>query len=143
MGYGIPAAVGAQLGCPDDLVVAVTGDGSLQMGMPELGTAKEQKLPLKILLLNNQYLGMVKQLQYSYCDRRYTAVQFTDNPEFKYFAKAYGAAYISVAKAEELPEAMAQFIGQPGMVILEAFVTPEENVYPMVVGDKGLDEMEM
>jgi len=143
MGYGIPAAVGAQIGCPEDLVVVITGDGSFQMGMPELGTAKEQKLPLKILLINNQYLGMVKQLQDCYCGKRYTSVEFADNPEFRYIAKAYNAAYFSVTGKEELNDAVAKFLAEPGMSLLEAFVTYEENVYPMVVGDKGLDEMEM
>ncbi|HCP14258.1 MAG TPA: biosynthetic-type acetolactate synthase large subunit [Peptococcaceae bacterium] len=142
MGYGIPAAVGAQLACPKDPVVVITGDGSFQMGMPELGTAKEQKLPLKVLLLNNSYLGMVKQLQDCYIEGRHTAVTFTDNPEFKYLAKAYDALYLKVEEAEELPAALAKFIQHPGMVILEARVAPEENVYPMVLGGRGLDQME-
>lgn len=143
MGYGIPAAVGAQLADPKALVVAITGDGSFQMNNMELGTAREQKLPLKILLLNNSHLCLVKQLQDCYCNQKHTAVSFTDNPEFKHFAKAYGAAYLSLEKAEDLPQVMESFLSSPGMVILEAFVTWEENVYPMVVGDRGLDEMEL
>ena len=143
MGYGIPAAIGAQLACPKDPVVVITGDGSFQMGMPELGTAKEQKLPLKILLLNNSYLGMVKQLQDCYVGARHTAVTFTDNPDFKYLAKAYGALYLQVTKAGDLPEALNSFMKHSGMVILEAKVDPRENVYPMVLGGKGLDQMEL
>lgn len=143
MGYGIPAAIGAQIACPGDLVVVISGDGSFQMGMPELGTAKEQKLPIKVLLMNNSYLCLVKQLQECYIEGAcHIATPFTDNPEFKYIAKAYDALYLKAETAEEVEPALARFLKHPGMAIMECKVTAEENVYPMVRGGRGLDEME-
>lgn len=141
MGYGIPAAVGAQVAFSNRTVVVVTGDGSFQMGMSELGTALEQNLPLKILLLNNQCLGMVKQLQDHYCDGRHVAVNICKNPDFHHLALAFGALSLRVDKEEELPEKMAQFISHDGMALLEVKVARGENVYPMVLGGKGLNEM--
>ncbi|MDR1193982.1 MAG: biosynthetic-type acetolactate synthase large subunit [Peptococcaceae bacterium] len=141
MGYGIPAAIGAQLACPRDLVVVVTGDGSFQMGLPELGTAKERRLPVKILLLNNDYLGMVKQLQDFYCDHRYAAVAFSDNPDFGALAAAYGADYFLAADQAALSLALPAFLAAPGLAVLEARVAPEENVYPMVLAGQNLDQM--
>ncbi len=141
MGYGIPAAIGAQMACPDAPVVVISGDGSFQMGLPELGTAMEQKLPLKILLLNNSYLGMVKQLQDFYSCGRYTAVEFTANPDFEHLALAYGALYLPVKDGSRLEEALTRFLAHPGLAVLEARVTPEENVYPMVLAGASLDEM--
>lgn len=141
MGYGIPAAMGAQIACSDRTVVAITGDGSFQMGMPELGTALEQDLPLKILILNNMTLGMVKQLQDHYCEKRYIAVHFKKNPDFQYLAKAFGALNLKAEKKEELNSKMEQFIKHPGMAVLEVIISCEENVYPMVLAGKGLDDM--
>lgn len=141
MGYGIPAGLGAQVACPNRTVVTITGDGSFQMGMPELGTALEQDLPLKIIILNNMALGMVKQLQDHYCDKRHNAVQFTKNPDFQYLAKAFGALNLKVETNEELIPRIGQFLAHPGMAILEIIISCDENVYPMVLGGKGLDEM--
>jgi len=142
MGYGIPAAVGAQIACPQHTVVVVTGDGSFQMGMPELGTALEQDLPLKILLFNNQTLGMVKQLQDYYCDSRYSNVFFAKNPSFEYLGKAFGAMYQKVERREDLPEMMAKFINHSGMALLEVIVSSKENTYPFVVNGISLNEIE-
>jgi acetolactate synthase-1/2/3 large subunit len=142
MGYGIPAAIGAQMACPKDLVLTITGDGSFQMGLPELGTAREQKLPIKILLLNNSYLGMVKQLQDFYCGRRYAAVRFTDNPDFGGLMKAYGGSHYPVSRPEELPAALTAFLADPGMAMLEARTAYEEIVLPMVLGGNSLSQME-
>lgn len=141
MGYGIPAALGAQVACPNRTVVTITGDGSFQMGMPELGTALEQDLPLKIIILNNMTLGMVKQLQDHYCDKRHNAVRFTKNPDFQYLAKAFGALNLKVEKEEELVPKIKQFLAHPGMAILEIIISCDENVYPMVLSGKGLDDM--
>lgn len=140
MGYGIPAAVGAQVARPESTVIIITGDGSFQMGMSELGTALEQGLPLKVIILNNQTLGMVKQLQDNYCDRRYSAVHFKKNPDFQYLALGYGAYFQKVVKLDELPEKMAQVINHPGLAVLEVIVSCKENT-PMVLAGKGLDEM--
>jgi len=141
MGYGIPAAVGAQVACPQHTVVTITGDGSFQMGMPELGTALEQNLPLKIVLLNNQTLGMVKQLQDHYCGSRYSGVFFAKNPNFEYLAKAYGALYHRVEQRAELSDRMAEIIKHPGLAIIEVLVSSKENTFPVVLAGQGLNEM--
>ena len=141
MGYGIPAAVGAQVAFPQRPVVVITGDGSFQMGMPELGTCLAENLPLKIIIFNNRTLGMVKQLQDHYCEGRHVSVSFRKQPEFAYIARAYGALSLCVQKKEELPEKMAQFIRHPGLAVLEIVLAAEHNVYPMVLAGKGLDEM--
>lgn len=141
MGYGIPAAVGAQIACPKSTVVAVTGDGSFQMGMGELGTAFENDLPLKILLLNNQTLGMVKQLQDHYCEGRHAGVHFKKNPEFHFIARAYSALSLKAQKIEELEQKMEEFINHKGMAVLEVITSSKENVYPMVLAGCGLDQL--
>ncbi len=141
MGYGIPAALGAQIARSEHPVIVITGDGSFQMGLPELGTALEQELPLKVLLLNNQTLGMVKQLQDNYCESRYTAVHFKKNPDFQSIARAYGALGLKVTKREELLEKVKQFVQYPGFVILEVIVSNKDNVYPVVLTGGGLHEM--
>ncbi len=141
MGYGIPAAVGAQIACPKHTVLVITGDGSFQMGMPELGTALEQNLPLKIMILNNQTLGMVKQLQDHYCEGRYSSVHFRKNPDFGHLALAFGALSLKVTKQEELEEKIKQFILHEGMAVLEIVTSSKENTYPVVISGSGLDEM--
>lgn len=141
MGYGIPAAVGAQVSCPADTVVAITGDGSFQMGMCELGTALEQDLPLKVLILNNQCLGMVKQLQDHYCDGRHVSVHFQKNPDFQHLARAYGALTLRVAEKEELAQKVKEFVEHPGLAVLEVIISSKENVYPMVLTGSGINEM--
>ena len=142
MGYGIPAAIGAKLACPGDPVVVITGDGSFQMGMPELGTAKEQHLPIKILLLNNDTLGLVRQLQKYYSDQRYVAVNFSGNPDFGGLIRAYGGSYYPVTQEAELGPALEAFLNDPGLTLMEAKVAPEENVLPMVLSGQTLDQME-
>jgi len=141
MGYGIPAGVGAQVACPGRSVVVITGDGSFQMGMNELGTCLAEDLPLKIIIFNNKTLGMVKQLQDHYCEGRYASVHFRKLPEFQYIARAYGALGLVVKQKEELVEKMAEFMRHPGLAILEVELSNEYNVYPMVLAGKGLDEM--
>lgn len=141
MGYGIPAAVGAQIACPECTVVAVTGDGSFQMGMGELGTALENDLPLKILLLNNQTLGMVKQLQDHYCEGRHAGVHFKKNPDFHHIARAYNALSLKAHKIEELEQKMEGFINHKGMSVFEVITSSKENVYPMVLTGCGLHQL--
>lgn len=141
MGYGIPAAIGAQVANPQRSVVVITGDGSFQMGMPELGTCLAEDLPLKIIIFNNQTLGMVKQLQDHYCEGRHVSVFFSKQPDFQYIARAYGALSLAVRKKEELLERMQEFIRHPGLAIMEIELSAEDNVYPMVLAGKGLDEM--
>ncbi|MEM5787883.1 MAG: biosynthetic-type acetolactate synthase large subunit [Syntrophobacteraceae bacterium] len=140
MGFGLPAAVGACLGSPDKPVVLVTGDGSIQMTMQELGTMVEQDLPIKIIVLNNFSLGMVRQLQEFYCDRRYMSVNFKFHPDFEVLAKAYGIAGYTFRTEEELLQGLPEALGRPGPAIINCIVPVEENVSPMVMAGMGIGE---
>ncbi|RJQ28165.1 MAG: biosynthetic-type acetolactate synthase large subunit [Peptococcaceae bacterium] len=140
MGYGLPAAVGAQLGAPDRKVILITGDGSIQMTMQELGTAAEQRLPLKIFVLNNRQLGMVRQLQEFYCDRRYMAVDFSFNPDFAGLAGIYGMEGYTVENAERLAEILPAVLQSPKPVIVDCLVCGKENVMPMVLAGSTIEE---
>ncbi len=140
MGYGLPAAVGAQVGAPGRDVILVTGDGSFQMCMQEFGTAVEQELPVKVVIFNNGSLGMVRQLQEFYCERRYMAVNFNRNPDFVKFAGVYDALGLRVTAPEQLPGALEQALKTKGPVIIDCVINPEENVYPMVLAGRPLDQ---
>lgn len=141
MGFGLPAAVGAKLGAPDKDVFLVTGDGSLQMCMQEFATAMEQDLPLKIILLNNHRLGMVRQIQEYYCGKRYIGVDFQKNPDFIKFAQAYDATGIRVTGPGELRAALEQAKAAKEPVIVDCVIAPEENVLPMVKAGRPICEV--
>ena len=141
MGYGIPAAVGAQIACPDHLVVAVTGDGSFQMCMHELGTILEQELPIKILVFNNHVLGMVRQLQYHYSGQRYSGVQFGQTVNFMDLAKAYGAAGYQITGKEEAPAVLKEAFGNGRFSIVEIAIDPNDLCLPIVLGGHSIDDM--
>ncbi|MEW6696270.1 MAG: biosynthetic-type acetolactate synthase large subunit [Bacillota bacterium] len=138
MGFGLPGAIGAQFGRPDETVVLVTGDGSIQMTLNELGTAAEQSLPLKIFVLNNGRLGMVRQLQEYYCDKRYTAVDFSFVPDFAALGRVYGFKGITVRTDQELQAALEEAFDNPGPVLVDCAIDPEENVLPMVLAGKDI-----
>jgi len=140
MGYGLPAAIGAQVGAPDKDVILVTGDGSFQMCMQEFCTAVEQDLPVKVVIFNNGSLGMVRQQQEFYCERRYMAVKFNRNPDFVKFAGVYDALGLRVTAPEQLPGALEQALKTRGPVIIDCAINPEENVYPMVLAGRPLDQ---
>lgn len=140
MGFCLPAAIGAQLGAPDRKVILVVGDGGLQMTMQELGTAAEQKLPLKIFILNNNRLGMVRQLQEFYCDKRYIAVDFQFNPDFTELARIYGMEGYTVETPEQLMEILPRVLNSPAPVIVNCVIDPEEDVLPMVLDGYNIDE---
>ncbi|KAB2953481.1 biosynthetic-type acetolactate synthase large subunit [Heliorestis acidaminivorans] len=140
MGYGLPAANGVQVGNPDDLVILFTGDGSIQMMMQEMGTARQENLPLKIILFNNHALGMVRQLQHFYCGKRYSGVKITFNPLFEDLAKAYGISYYQITEKEKSQATLAEALNAPGMVMVEVLIDENDLVYPSVLGNKGLDE---
>ncbi len=142
MGYGFPAAIGAQYGNRDKTIIAITGDGSFQMHMAEMGTAMERNLPIKILLFNNNCLGLVRQLQHFYCEKRYNAIDFTCNPDFMQFAKCYGAASYRITTKEEVKPMLEEAFGNGKLTIIECVVPKENLVHPMVLNTKGLDEME-
>lgn len=140
MGFGMPAALGAQIGSPQKPVILITGDGSFQMTMQELATAVEQELPVKIFILNNHTLGMVRQLQEFYCEGRYMAVNFRFTPDFTSLAKAYGIQGYTVKTGEELAGLLPEIMSSPGPVIVNCLVSAQENVSPMVLAGQGIDE---
>jgi acetolactate synthase-1/2/3 large subunit len=141
MGYGFPAAIGAQFAFPDKLVVDIAGDGSIQMNIQELATAVSYNVPVKIVILNNGYLGMVRQWQELFYHKNYCATCLHTNPDFVALAKAYGAAGYLVEKAEDLESTLEAAFAYPGPVIVDVRVEPEENVAPMVPAGAALSEM--
>ena len=141
MGYGLPAAIGAQFALPNKLVVDVSGDGSFQMNVQELITAVHNKLPIKILILNNHYLGLVKQLQHLFCEGRYCAVDIHDQPDFLKLAEAYGAEGYRITRIEDLKPTLSKVLASPATSIIEVLVDEDELVYPMVPSGAALDEM--
>jgi len=141
MGYGFPAAIGAQMAFPDHLVVDVAGDGSIQMNIQEMATAMEQKLPVKIIILNNQFLGMVRQWQELFYDRRYAATRFHVTPDFVKIAEAYGAVGLRATRPEEVDEVLKTGLETDGLVVMEFAIAQEEGVFPMVPAGKATTEM--
>ena len=140
MGYGLPAAVGAKIGAPDKDVILITGDGSFQMCMQEFGTAIEQGLAVKVVIFNNSSLGMVRQLQEFYCQKRYMATHFSKNPDFVKFAGVYGALGLRVTEAGQLRTVLKQALNTDGPVIIDCVINPAENVYPMVLAGQPLSQ---
>ncbi len=140
MGYGFPAAIGAQIARPDQDVICIAGDASIQMCLQELQTVMDQKLPVKIFILNNHYLGMVRQWQEMFHDHRYSETRIS-SPDFVKVAEAYGMTGLRATKADEVEATIKKALATPGPVIAEFVVVEEENVFPMVPQGKGLDEM--
>ena len=141
MGYGFPAAIGAQLAFPDKLVVDVAGDASIQMNIQELATAVANKLPIKILILNNAYLGMVRQWQELFYERNYSFTCMDAQPDFVKLAEAYGAEGFRIERPEDLEPILAKALSSPHTTIIDVRIAREENVYPMVPAGAALDEM--
>ncbi len=140
MGYGLPAAIGAQVGKPKKIVFDIAGDGSIQMNIQELTTAVINKLPVKIAILNNGCLGMVRQWQELFYNRRYSHTQLI-NPDFVKLAEGYGAVGIRVTKKDEVAKAIKKAINTPKTVVIDFRVEPEENVYPMVPVGEAINRM--
>lgn len=140
MGYGLPAAVGAKLGCPDRQVVLFVGDGGLQMNIQELATIMQSRVGVKIVLLNNNYLGMVRQWQELFYNRRYS---FTDmlSPEYSLIARANEVGYELVEKREDLDGAIARMLESPGAFLLEVRVEKEDDVFPMVPAGAAVSDI--
>lgn len=141
MGYGLPAAVGAQLAEPDELVLCITGDGSLQMTMNELATAKANHLPIKVILSNNSNLGMVRQLQKYYNEENYFGIDLEGNPDFSKIAEAYDMSYYCIKKPVDIAPMLAVALADGRLAMVECVIPKEEMVYPMVLNGSGLDEM--
>ncbi len=141
MGYGFPAALGAQVGRPQDRVVVVTGDGSFQMNMQELATAVANKIPVKIVLLNNGYLGMVRQWQELFHNKRYSSTLIRNSVDFVKLAEAFGAKGLRVTEPRQVAPTLEQAFAAEGPVLVDFWVEPEENVWPMVPAGAPLHEM--
>ncbi|MFO7952870.1 MAG: biosynthetic-type acetolactate synthase large subunit [Bacillota bacterium] len=141
MGYGFPAAVGAKLACPEDPVICITGDGSFQMNIQELTTAVNNSLDLVIAIINNGYLGMVRQWQDIFHNKRYSQTALEGNPDFVQVAKAYGAKGMRATHEEEVSAVIEEAIAEKGPVIIDFQVEQEENVYPMVAPNRPIKDI--
>src|SRR5207248_2011088 len=141
MGFGLPAAMGAQVGCPDQLVCCMAGDGSVQMNMQELATCAQEGIPIKVFIMNNGYLGMVRQWQELFWDRRYSQVHMGSYPDFVKLADAYGATGMRFEDKKTLVEDMRQAIDTEGPVLVDVRVTQEENTYPMIPAGQAARDM--
>jgi acetolactate synthase I/II/III large subunit len=141
MGFGLPAAIGAQIARPDSLVVDIAGDGSIQMNIQEMATAVQCNVPVKVVILNNGYLGMVRQWQQLFYDKRYCCTCMEHAPDFVKLAEAYGASGFRATKPEEVEEVLKKGLSTPGPVIMDFVVEKEECVYPMVPAGAPITEM--
>ena len=141
MGFGLPAAIGAQIACPDKLVVDIAGDGSIQMNIQEMATAVQYNLPVKVVILNNRYLGMVRQWQQFFYDRCYAFTEMDHAPDFVKLAEAYGAVGLRATKIDEVEPILKKGLSIPKPVIMDFRVEREECVYPMVPAGAPITEM--
>jgi acetolactate synthase-1/2/3 large subunit len=141
MGFGLPAAIGAQIARPDATVIDFDGDHSFNMTMTELATAVEHELPVKVCIMNNGYMGMVRQWQELFYGRRYSG-SYLKNPDYAQLAQALGAVGITVDQKAEVPKAVAQMLAEKRPCVVDFHVEQEENVWPMVPAGKSLSEMD-
>jgi acetolactate synthase-1/2/3 large subunit len=141
MGFGFPAALGAQFGRPKDLVVAIVGDGGFQMTLFELATAAIHKKPVKIVVIDNKYLGMVRQWQELFFDNRYSGVDLEGNPDFVKLAESYGVKGIHIGNPKECKRKLTQAMKHKGPVLVHCEVIKEDNVFPMVPAGKPATDM--
>ena len=141
MGYGFPAAIGAQIANPDALVIDIAGEASIQMNMQEMSTAVQYRLPVKIFILNNQYMGMVRQWQELLHESRYSQTYSEALPDFVKLAEAYGGTGIRATKPGELDDKILEMLAAPGPVIFDCEVDQTENCYPMIPSGAAHNEM--
>jgi acetolactate synthase-1/2/3 large subunit len=141
MGFGFPAAVGAQVAHPERPVFAIVGDGGFQMSLTELATLKRHDLPVKIVLIDNRNLGMVRQWQELFYNERYSATNLSDNPDFAAIAAAYGIRSETVDAPADLDAAIGRLIGTPGPALLHCACYPAENVWPMIPSGGSIDDV--
>lgn len=132
MGFGLPAAVGAQIARPEDMVICISGDGSLMMNIQELGTIKRKKLPIKIVLIDNQRLGMVRQWQQLFFDGRYSETDLSDNPDFLMLAQAFGIPGACISEKSQVEGALDKLLNTDGPYLLQVSIDELENVWPLV-----------
>jgi acetolactate synthase-1/2/3 large subunit len=141
MGYGLPAALGVQLAKPDALVIDIAGDGSIQMNFHTLATAVENRLPIKVAIMNNGYLGLVRQWQELFYERRYSQTKFQVEPDYVKLAEAFGALGLRAERPGEVEPVIREALATPRTVVMDFRVDPEECVFPMVPPGKAIDEM--
>jgi acetolactate synthase-1/2/3 large subunit len=141
MGYGFPAAIGAQVAFPRETVIDIAGDGSIQMNIQELATAVQYQLPVKIAILNNGYLGMVRQWQELFYNKNYSATHLSSSPDFVKLAEAYGAVGLRATMPEEVAPTIKTALATPNTVVMDFRVDPEAGVYPIVPAGASLDNM--
>ena len=141
MGFGLPAAIGAKMAFPDQMVIDIAGDGSIQMNIQELATAKQYNCPVKVAILNNNYLGMVRQWQELFYDKRYSATIMEVTPDFVELAKAYGAVGLRATKRSEVEPVIKEALATDNLVIMDFNIAREEGVYPMVPAGAATTDM--
>ncbi len=141
MGFGLPAAIGAQVGAPGELVVDIAGDGSIQMNIQEMATAMQYNLPVKVVILNNCFLGMVRQWQELFYEKRYACTKFQHTPDFVKLAEAYGAKGLRAREPDAVERVLSEGLAYPGPVIMDFVVEQEECVYPMVPAGAPIKNM--
>jgi acetolactate synthase-1/2/3 large subunit len=141
MGFGLPAAMGAKVACPDEEVVCLAGDGSLVMNIQELATCVDENIPVKIFLMNNGYLGMVRQWQELFWDRRYSSVKMGSSPDWVKLADAFGARGMRIEDKNELVGGFKEALKEDGPVLVDVRVSPEENCYPMIPAGQAARDM--
>ena len=141
MGYGFPAALGAKIAYPNRQVVAFVGDGGFQMTMQELATAVQYRAKLKVIVMNNGFLGMVRQWQEVFYNNNYSEVDMQCQPDFVKLAESFGAVGLRAERPSELSEVLEKGFAIDGVVVFDIVVSQEENVYPMVPPGAGLKEM--
>jgi acetolactate synthase-1/2/3 large subunit len=143
MGFGFPSAIGAQMANPDRLVISINGDGGMQMCSQELAICAINNIPVKIVIINNQVLGMVRQWQELIYNNRYSHIDLAGSPDFVKLAEAYGVKGLRATNKEEARRAWQEALDTPGPVVVEFVVSKEENVYPMVTQGSTIDQMLM
>ena len=141
MGYGFPAALGAKMGCPEKTVICISGDGSFQMNQQEIATAVNNNLAVIVIIMNNGYLGMVRQWQELFFDKRYAETTLNGNPDFVKLVEAYGGTGIRVNKKQELYPALEKALSLDKFVLIDCLIPKEENVFPMVAPGSPISKM--
>jgi acetolactate synthase-1/2/3 large subunit len=141
MGFGLPSAMGAKVACPDQDVVCLAGDGSLIMNVQELATCVDEQIPVKVFLMNNGYLGMVRQWQELFWDKRYSHVDMGSYPDFVKLGEAYGATGMRLTDKTTLVDDMRAALAIEGPVLVDVRVTREENTYPMIAPGQAARDM--
>lgn len=141
MGFGFPAAIGAQIGCPQDQVVCIAGDGSFQMNSQEMATAAINRVPLKVVIIDNRSLGMVHQWQSLFYDHRFSFTELDANPDFVKLADAYGWQAMRIEHPDQVDEALDTMLASDGPFLLDVIIPTEQTVYPMVAPGAALDDI--